>query len=239
MRSMLLLRARFGPQPEHTWMVRSALPDPASGASHQVIDAHQICLSVPAQYGSRSGRFWILPAAERGISAHEVDGLGPLVPGELLPAEGDQPAARSSDGLDAVDRLDDRLDLLAELVVGDADHRHVGHRQGARQDGLDLGRVDVDAAGDDHVDLAVRQPEVAVLVEVADVAGGEHAGPRWAAGGLLRVVVVLEVRPHRVAEVERPRPRPAPAARRRRPRAPPRWRAACRRCRPWPATPRT
>ena len=43
-----------------------------------------------------------------------------------------------------------------------------------QQLGLDLGRVDVDAARDDHVDLAVAQEQVAVVVEVADVADGEE-----------------------------------------------------------------
>ena len=36
---------------------------------------------------------------------------------------------------------------------------------GVTKDALDLGRVDVDPAGDDHVDLAVTQEEVAVLVD--------------------------------------------------------------------------
>ena len=40
---------------------------------------------------------------------------------------------------------------------------------------LDLGRIDVDAARDDHVDLAVAEEQVAVVVEVADVADGEEA----------------------------------------------------------------
>ena len=44
------------------------------------------------------------------------------------------------------------------------------------QHALDLGRVDVDAARDDHVDLAVAEEQVAVVVEVADVADGEEAG---------------------------------------------------------------
>ena len=40
---------------------------------------------------------------------------------------------------------------------------------------LDLARVDVVAAADDHVLLAVDDVEVAVLVLAADVAGGEPA----------------------------------------------------------------
>ncbi|MGA9275535.1 hypothetical protein [Ilumatobacter sp.] len=41
-------------------------------------------------------------------------------------------------------------------------------------DGLDLGRAIVDATGDDHVDLAVREIQEAVVVERSDVAEREH-----------------------------------------------------------------
>src|SRR5580692_9592175 len=67
-------------------------------------------------------------------------------------------------------RLHHRLDLLAPLLVGDAEDSDVVDRRVARQLRLDLGRVDVDPARDDHVALAVAQVEVAVGVEVADVA---------------------------------------------------------------------
>ena len=76
---------------------------------------------------------------------------------------------------------------------GIAEHGDVGDRRVAGQLGLDLGRVDVDPAGDDHVALAVAEEEVAVRVEVADVADGEHAaGPRGPR--LLLVLVVVEGR---------------------------------------------
>ena len=81
---------------------------------------------------------------------------------------------------------------------------------------LGLLRVDVHAAGDDHVRLAVGEVEVAVLVDVADVADRRALPVGVAAlGRLRRVVVVLEVR-------WRPRTRPcrsrrsAPRCRRRR-----------------------
>ena len=61
---------------------------------------------------------------------------------------------------------------------------------------LDLLRVDVHPAGDDHEGLAVGEEQVAVVVEVADIADGGPVRvlgmPRL--GGLLRVVVVLERR---------------------------------------------
>jgi hypothetical protein len=85
----------------------------------------------------------------------------------------------------------DGLDLLAPFLVRYAEDGHVGDRRVTGQLGLDLRRVDVDATGDDHVALAVAEVPVAVGVEVADVADGEHA---LRAGGerLVPVLVVVE-----------------------------------------------
>ena len=58
---------------------------------------------------------------------------------------------------------------------------------------LDLGRIDVDAARDDHVALAVAQEEVAVGVLVADVAHRHEIAERdLAALGVVVVVGELE-----------------------------------------------
>src|SRR6266446_5420657 len=46
-------------------------------------------------------------------------------------------------------------------------NRAPGHREQSR---FDFGRVDVDAAGDHHVAGAVADKEIAVLVEIADIA---------------------------------------------------------------------
>ena len=54
---------------------------------------------------------------------------------------------------------------------------------------LDLGGIDVHAAADDHVGLAVAEEQVAVVVEVADVADGEEPGLAVRLG----LVLVLEV----------------------------------------------
>jgi hypothetical protein len=64
---------------------------------------------------------------------------------------------------------DDRLHRLAHFRIGHADHGNVGDPRVAGQDVFGLLRVDVHAAGDDHVGLAVGEVKVAVLVEVADV----------------------------------------------------------------------
>ena len=76
-------------------------------------------------------------------------------------------------GVDARGRLDHGLDLLAPVGVGDAEDGDVADLRVGEELALDLGRVDVHAAADDHVDLAVAQEQVAVLVELADVADGE------------------------------------------------------------------
>ena len=68
-------------------------------------------------------------------------------------------------------QFDEGLRRLAAIVVGDADHDHFLHRRMGVDRLLDHLRIDVEAAGDDHVLLAVDQIEIAVLVHVADIAG--------------------------------------------------------------------
>ena len=67
-----------------------------------------------------------------------------------------------------------RSDDLAEDVVGSADDGAWSTPRGV-EGRLDLLRVDVLAAADDHVLDAVDDPQVAVLVEDADVAGVQPA----------------------------------------------------------------
>ena len=81
------------------------------------------------------------------------------------------------------------MDGLPELVVGNAEHGAVRHRRQLVQHGLDLSGIDVDAARDDHVDLPIAQVEVALLVEVADVAWGEQ--PVTVGGAALGLVAVI------------------------------------------------
>ena len=100
----------------------------------------------------------------------EVDRAGALHVGQVLPAVGDELALEVGAGVGHVDGLDDRLHLLAEVVVGHAEDGDVGHLRVQREDVLGLLRVHVHAAGDDHVRLAVGEVEEAVVVEVADVA---------------------------------------------------------------------
>ena len=62
----------------------------------------------------------------------------------------------------------------------------------ADEDVFDLARVDVDAAGDDHVGDAIGDVEVALLIDIADVAEGAPAAVVERLGGLGRIAVVLE-----------------------------------------------
>src|SRR5690606_34609896 len=82
---------------------------------------------------------------------------------------------------------------FAEFVVGNAEHRAVAYTGHADQRILDFGGVDIDAARDHHVALAVAQKQIAVGVEVADVTDADQA---VAAGLGARpgLAVVVEVR---------------------------------------------
>ena len=66
---------------------------------------------------------------------------------------------------------DDCDDPRAQSLVGSADHRHLAHPRVAREHVLDLHRVDVLAARDDHVVDPAVDPEIAVGVEMPGVAG--------------------------------------------------------------------
>ena len=64
---------------------------------------------------------------------------------------------------------DDRVHRLDPALVGHAEDRDLEHR-GVRSEGiLDLERVHVLAAGDDHVLGSIEQVEVVLVVDVADV----------------------------------------------------------------------
>ena len=82
------------------------------------------------------------------------------------------------------------LDLLAQLRVGHAVDGGVGDLGVVHEPLLDLDAVDVLAAPDDHVLLAVGDEEEAVLVEVADVAGVQPAVGVDGLGGGLGLVPV-------------------------------------------------
>ena len=76
---------------------------------------------------------------------------------------------------DLVFRDDEGDHLLAPFGVRPADDRALGDRGVAQQHFLDLARIDVRAAGDDHVLRAVADGEEAVRVQAADVAGVQPA----------------------------------------------------------------
>src|SRR5205823_5700364 len=66
---------------------------------------------------------------------------------------------------------DARDHALAPPIVRSADHGHLPYPLVAGEQVLHLQRMDVLAAGDDHVVEAAFDPEVAVLVDPPDVAG--------------------------------------------------------------------
>ena len=94
-------------------------------------------------------------------------------------------------GLHAGHRLHHGLDLFAEVLVGHAEHRGIGHLRVRDQQVLALLRVDVDAARDDHEGRAVGEVQEAVVVDVADVAHGGHGAVGRARR--LRALGVVEV----------------------------------------------
>src|SRR3546814_10661876 len=95
-------------------------------------------------------------------------------------AVGDPPLERMADVLrrrrrTAVSGLDEGRHALAEFGIGDTDHRTVRDAGKRDQRGYDLGRVDVDAARDDHVAEAVADKEEAGRVAIDEIARSKNA----------------------------------------------------------------
>jgi len=98
-------------------------------------------------------------------------------------------------------RLHHGLDLFAHLLVRHPEHRDVGDIVVRDQHVLGLLWVDVHAARNDHVGLAVGEIEKAFGVEIADVAERRPAPDVVGALRLLRIVVIGEHR--RIGEIDR------------------------------------
>src|SRR6516164_1992214 len=100
----------------------------------------------------------------------EIDRARALDRRQMRAAELDQLALQRVARTSHVVRLHHSLDLLAHFLVRHAEHRDVSNVRMGDQHVLGLLRVDVHPARDDHVGLSVGEIEVAVLVEIADVA---------------------------------------------------------------------
>ena len=86
----------------------------------------------------------------------------------------------------------DREHPLAPAVVGRADHRHLVDARVAREHVFDFERMDVLAAGHDHVVEPAVDPEIAVVIEVAGVACVVPPVPNRLCVGVGTIPVPLE-----------------------------------------------
>ncbi len=93
------------------------------------------------------------------------------------------------EGVGAGAQFDESFRRLAAVFVGNSDHDHFLHAGVLVDRLLDHLRIDVEAAGDDHVLLAVDQIEIAVRIHVADIAG-QKAAVSKSFRGFLRPVPV-------------------------------------------------
>ena len=97
---------------------------------------------------SRNLNFWILPVTVIGKVSTNMTVPRHLVMGDLALAE---VANIVGAGLVALLHADPGADLFAKFLVRDADHLHVGHGRAGVQEFLDLTRIDVLAAAENHV----------------------------------------------------------------------------------------
>ena len=85
----------------------------------------------------------------------EVDGFRPLHLRQPAREPGQNVRGQRVPRLNSGGRLHDRLDLLAPLLIRDAEHRDVSDLRVHDDLGFDLRRIDVGSARNDHVGLAV------------------------------------------------------------------------------------
>src|SRR5229473_4595334 len=69
---------------------------------------------------------------------------------------------------------DKGLHRLAAVGIGNADYDRFGDSRVRVNRTLYIGRIDIVAAGDDHVLEAIDDEQIAVLVEVANIAGSKE-----------------------------------------------------------------
>ena len=154
----------------------------------------------PDQCSSRSSRLSSLPLSVRGSSSRTSHDRGPLVARPGARRRTTSSAARSSVAPGA--GLHDRVHLLAPLVVGNAEDGRVHHVGMRVEHRLDLGRVDVHPAADDHVLLAVADVDEALVVDARHVADRLPRPPGVVQLAQLLRGLVVAVHRQRGADVE-------------------------------------
>src|SRR5262249_30226120 len=88
---------------------------------------------------------------------------------------------------------ENRRHAFAEIGMRNADHGGFDHARHGVDLALDFLRIDVEAAGDHEVLAAAEDMDVALVVDLAEVAGDEEAiGPEFRLGLLRHAPVALE-----------------------------------------------
>ena len=144
-------------------------PAPARSARQSVLQASGRRIAPPDQPGRRSLRSAArrtLPASSRRGASTNSTTRGSLYFASRSAANSKQLLLGERVGVG----LDDRVDEVAQVLVGKPDHADRSHGRVLLDRGLDLGRVDVRPAREDHVLHAVAEVQVAVVVEPAHVA---------------------------------------------------------------------
>src|SRR4051812_19479857 len=110
-----------------------------------------------------------LPGHRHRELVDDQDVAGDLLVGQL--AEAERPQTLAVQGLGALPQPEPDHELLAVLLVGDTDDLGIDDVGMGVEELLDLARVDVLAAADDHVLDAAGDLHVAVLVHDGEVSG--------------------------------------------------------------------
>src|SRR5690242_2460993 len=158
---------------------------------HQRRVAAQVRRSDCSVWGQESGEVAAKELSGGGAWqwAGEMNSAGELVAGETRAQEVQQGGRGDGRRGGAGAEANEGDGNLAPGGIGDAADTRLGDIGMREQGGLDLGGIDVLAAGDDEVGATVEDVEVTVRVQVAEVAGGEPAIAEGG-GGLVGAIVV-------------------------------------------------
>ncbi|PAV67260.1 hypothetical protein WR25_10349 [Diploscapter pachys] len=161
-------------------------------------DAAQLAAIVLAQHALQQLARRL--ARQLGLEHHA---LGRLHPAQLAPGEAAQLLRQRIVRPHGRGRLHDRQHALPHLFARHADHRDVGDGRMRHQQILDFLRIDVHPARNDHEALAIGQEQIAIRIDVPDIAQRRPARIIMRLRRLHRIVEIFELRPVAEEDVAR------------------------------------
>ena len=104
---------------------------------------------------------------------NEIKTLRRFVASQMFPTESRKRLGQGRINRCTGHQLNGCFDFFPKLLIGNAEDRNILHQGMGCQHPFDFRRIDINAARDNHVDLAVTQIQIPVFIEITDIAKGE------------------------------------------------------------------